>query len=224
MLPKTLQLTAHQSALTALRRAILSGELEGGRRLVQTDIADQLGLSITPVREALRQLATEGLLRFDSYRGAVVHVPDAAELIEVYEMATALIPLLAAKAASRVTDSDVAAAAAFHDVMLASSGDLPRWVDANREFHAAVHAAARSPRLEGVVASLGYVAAPLIAQRLRSEPGLIDVSNKEHAAILAAFRAGDAELLERHCVDHLDLSLRQGADKTVTEGSRSRGA
>ena len=207
-LPKTLQLTAHQSAMTALRRAILSGELEGGRRLVQTDIADQLGLSITPVREALRQLATEGLLRFDSYRGAVVHVPSTAELTEIHEMAAALIPLLATKAAEHVSDSDVASASAFHDVMLASRGDLPRWVDANREFHAAVYAAARSPRIEGVVASLGFVAAPLVAQQLRRDPGLVDVSNQEHAAILAAFVAGDAELLGRRCVDHLDLSLR----------------
>lgn len=199
------QRTAHQTALTALRDAVLSGELPGGTRLVQSDIAAQLGLSITPVREALRQLATEGLLRFDSYRGAVVHLPDAAELAETYEMAAALTPLLTAKAARLATAEDVRAATEQHDLMLASSHDLPRWIEANRAFHAAVDGAARSPRLHGVLVALGHVAAPLVAQAVRTDPALLEASNQQHAGILAALAAHDAQALEQQCLQHLSL-------------------
>jgi DNA-binding GntR family transcriptional regulator len=78
--------TAHEFARATLRHAILTGQIPGGSRLVQTDLAAQLSLNTTPVREALRDLATEGLIRFDPHRGAVVHRLTQREVDEVYRI------------------------------------------------------------------------------------------------------------------------------------------
>src|SRR3954463_7117301 len=67
--------TAHRTVTDRLREAILSGELPGGTRLVRPERAGSLGVGVTPVREALRDLVGEGLIEFDPYRGATVHEP-----------------------------------------------------------------------------------------------------------------------------------------------------
>jgi len=72
--------TAHEFVKESLRRAILRGDLSGGERLIQADLATMLNVSTTPVREALRDLATEGLITLDRHRGGVVREPDWAEI------------------------------------------------------------------------------------------------------------------------------------------------
>ena len=95
--------TAHEFVREVLRRAILSGELTGSTRLVQAELAATLEVSTTPVREALRDLASEGLIRFDPHRGAVVEELSRDELNEVYAIRKVLEPLALTQALPNLT-------------------------------------------------------------------------------------------------------------------------
>lgn len=99
-------LTAPQRSRTAhdhVAFAILSGELSGGTRLLQTKLAAELDLSTTPLREALRDLAMEGLVVFDPHRGAVVRTLDIDEVREIYELRITLEPIMVRRVAERIT-------------------------------------------------------------------------------------------------------------------------
>jgi DNA-binding transcriptional regulator YhcF (GntR family) len=78
--------TAHQYVVESLRNAIVEGVLTPGTRLIQAAIAEELEVSTTPVREALQDLAAEGLVRLDPHRGAIVYGFDLAECREIYEL------------------------------------------------------------------------------------------------------------------------------------------
>src|SRR5579862_8758362 len=97
-----------RAVYTRLRKAILSGEITGGSRLQQGELARRYGVSITPVREALSALINDGLVDSTPYSGATVHQPTLREIDEVYELRAALTPMLVEKAIDRVTDEDVA--------------------------------------------------------------------------------------------------------------------
>ena len=90
--------TAQQIAYAILRRSIMNGTLAPGTRLTQNQVAAQLSMSTTPVREALRRLASDELIRIDAHRGAIVRGLDRQELIDVYELRVLLEPLAMRKA------------------------------------------------------------------------------------------------------------------------------
>jgi DNA-binding GntR family transcriptional regulator len=203
--------TAHQSVVAALRQAILSGAIPGGMRLVQADVAAQFGVSNTPVREALRQLATEGLIRFDSYRGAVVENPTAEDVQEVYELLLVLEPLAARRAAKRMSDEEVRQLRALHEQMCASE-DVADWVQLNRRFHTLMHEAAASPRLVGILNSLRDASTPQVAMAVNAGLGL-GRSNAEHAEIVAALQRGDAERVADVMASHLAGTLQFFRDR-----------
>lgn len=85
--------TAQENVLQYLRHAIVSGRLPPGTRLVQAELAATLNISVTPIREALRELGAIGLVDLDPFRGAVVHTPTLAELEDIFEIRAALLPL-----------------------------------------------------------------------------------------------------------------------------------
>src|SRR3970040_1190357 len=95
--------TAVELVRDALRTAILRGDLPGGSRLVQTDIAAQLEVSTTPVREAMRDLASEGLITLDSHRIGTVRKPDWDEMVEIVEVRRALEEVAIRRAMSAIT-------------------------------------------------------------------------------------------------------------------------
>ena len=91
-----------------LRRMILTGELPAGSRLAQYVLADQLGMSITPLREAIRRLSSEGLIELDNHKDARVSTISAPEARELFEVRLALDPAAVELAAERRTDDDIA--------------------------------------------------------------------------------------------------------------------
>jgi DNA-binding GntR family transcriptional regulator len=200
------RLTAHESVRETLRNAILSGALPGGTRLVQADIAAQLKVSTTPVREALRDLASDQLIRFHPHRGAVVHELDLDELREIYEIRKALEPLAIRLAASRITKKQLQEVADLLSRM-GKETHAGAWVGLNRKFHELIELAADSPRLAALVKSVQDSAALYVAHAVHLDPGRIKKGNADHRAILAALRAGDGEKAADLLRAHLDTTM-----------------
>jgi DNA-binding GntR family transcriptional regulator len=209
--------TAHASVAAALRQAILSGQLPGGTRLVQADLAARLGTSNTPVREAMRALEGEGLIRFDAYRGAVVHAPTPEELTEACELAFVLEPLAMRKAAGRITDEELTSLRALIGRM-GNVADLGEYVGLNRSLHDQLHAAAGSPRLASILGSLLNTLTLQAVVAVRAGRRGLRESDREHAAIVDALEARDGALAARRAVEHLQLT--RDAVAGLTDGNR----
>lgn len=198
--------TAHELVRDTLRRAILSGALAGGTRLVQADIATRLDVSTTPVREALRDLATEGLIRLDAHRGAIVHKPDTAEIRDLYDVRKLLEAEAIKRATKVISDADLDRAAALSNEMRVEQ-DSVAWADLNRRFHAILVDAAGSPRLSATLASLRDAAAVYVALLLELAPEHLHIANDAHQQLLDAMRRRDAPAAARIAVAHLESTI-----------------
>src|SRR5437870_2526894 len=102
--------TAQAHIVERLRQEILSGRIPPGTRLTQAELAKRMETSTTPVREAVRELSAEGLVRISPHREVIVHEPTRLELEEIYELRVLLEPLSVIKAAKIITPSQVLAA------------------------------------------------------------------------------------------------------------------
>jgi DNA-binding GntR family transcriptional regulator len=183
--------TNHEFVREALRHAILAGEYEPGTRLIQADIAAQLDVSTTPVREALRDLAAEGLVRLDAYRGALIKPLDLDEISEIHMLLQVLEPLSIERAVAYITDDELDAADKILAEML-SEGDSARFVALDRQYHGLFARAARAPRLEFMLNSLRDNAALYIAASFRGSSGMVEHANEDHRNLLKALRGRDA--------------------------------
>ena len=150
-----------------LRIEILSGSLAPGTRLQQANVAQRMRTSTTPVREAFRQLAVEGILDLDPHRGVIVHEPSRQELLEVYEMRSVLEPMCMTKTVERISDREVAEAEALCRQM--EKEKVPgAWVMLNDRFHSILVGDSRSPLLIATVTNLRNRSAIYIALRFAS--------------------------------------------------------
>jgi len=199
--------TAHEYVREVLRRAILNGELESGSRLVQAELAATLEVSTTPVREALRDLASEGLIRFDPHRGAVVAELNPDELREIYEIRQILEPHAMAQAVPVIGDKTIETLKKLHQRMLDDKHSAS-FVDYNRTFHMAIYEAAASPRLVTIIRSLEDAAVMYIGASLKTVPGLRDSANHDHGEILDAIERRDVEAAVAAIKRHLTLPLK----------------
>ena len=138
-------------AYDEIRAAILGGDLLPGTALNQEQLADELGVSTTPLREALRRLESEGFVKMPPHRDAIVAPLDADELLALYEVREALDSLAASLAAKRYDEADAEAMAEAAG-RLGSSGDDP--VLANRALHASIYRASHNPVLIAELDSL----------------------------------------------------------------------
>jgi DNA-binding GntR family transcriptional regulator len=185
--------TAHAFVYETLRRAILGGDLPLGYRLVQADIAAQLKVSITPVREALRDLAGEGLIRIDAHKGAMLREFDLSEVREIHELRRMLEPVSIRKAVERITDDEL---------------DPGEWVELNRRFHAVFGDAAGSPRLCAILKGLRDGAAVYVGLSLRGqERARRAEADRDHRELVTAFRRRRAEEAVEIVLRHLDATM-----------------
>jgi DNA-binding GntR family transcriptional regulator len=201
------RVTAHELVLDTLRRSILGGVLPGGTRLVQADIASQLAVSTTPVREALRDLATEGLVVFRPHVGAVVRDLNLDELVELYDIRKSLEPLAIRRAAAQISDDELAATAELATEMERET-DPAAWAELNRKFHALLEDAAQAPFIKSVLKSVQDIAAIYVAHSLIGQPSRILSGNSEHRALLDALGRRDGDAAASLLVEHLDATLQ----------------
>jgi DNA-binding GntR family transcriptional regulator len=199
-------MTAVDLVRDALRSAILRGDLPGGSRLVQTEIATKLDVSTTPVREAMRDLASEGLITLDSHRIGTVRKPDWDEMVEIVEMRRSLEGLAVNKALAGITADELAKAKHIADE-LAEEEDLGSWVQANIRFHSIFHRATRGRRLSGVLVALEEAGGVFVAQAQRLHPEIRRKAVEDHYSLLDAFAAGDADRALEIQMGHITLPL-----------------
>ena len=207
-----------------LRAAIVEGRYPPGARLVEQRLAEDLAVSRTPVREAVRRLESEGLVVVERNRGARVRPLTEADVADLYEARACLEAYAAELAAARADEGDRVAirdaADAFAAVVDADRGaddlDDVRALDAaNARFHGSLLAASRHGRIRQLVA--GAVDAPLVFQALqRFGPPELERSALFHHLISDAVTAGEGEraarLMTEHVLQGRDALLQQLAD------------
>ena len=204
--PAPTRRTAQELVRDTVRRAILTGEIPGGTRLVQADLAQQLNVSTTPVREALRSLAAEGLVRLDSHRGAVVRSLTDDEVLEIFELRTVLEPVVLQRAIPRVTQQQLDDAAEIEAQMNAEP-DPARWATLNRQFHGVFMTAASSERLRQMVESLQDSFSAYIVSAMLFDDSRRSLANQQHRTLLQAVRDQDVDAATAAMVAHMRLTL-----------------
>jgi DNA-binding GntR family transcriptional regulator len=200
------RVTAVDLVRDALRSAILRGDLPGGSRLVQTEIANQLDVSTTPVREAMRDLASEGLITLDSHRIGTVRKPDWDEMEEIVAMRRAIERLAIERAMAGITAEELAEAKQIA-TDLAEEEDLGSWVQANIRFHSVFHRATRGRRLSGVLLALEEAGGVFVAQAQQLHPEIRRKAVEDHFALLEAFAIGDVARALDIQIEHVGLPL-----------------
>jgi DNA-binding GntR family transcriptional regulator len=199
--------TATEYVADSLRRSILNGDLVGGTRLSLAEIASSFDVSTTPVREALRELAFDGLVRIDSYRGGVVTAVTKEEVEEIVRNRQVLEPMAAREAVEGMTPQILVEARAILEEMAASdSWDV--WVQGNRAFHRKIYEASSSQRLVSLVKSLQDTQVVFVSATLRKSPLLKETATRDHNEMIEALVAGDAERLVEVTVRHLTIPIR----------------
>ncbi|KWX67920.1 GntR family transcriptional regulator [Mycobacterium sp. NAZ190054] len=209
--------TAHEFVREALRRAIFRGELAAGEHLIQSEIASSLSVSVTPVREALRDLATEGLITLDSHRGGIVRGTSREDMEEILQIREKLEPMAVQLGVSNATADELNRANQLAEMMIGET-DLGAWVELNRRFHCLLHDAMRSRHLTAIFNRLEDAAALCTAQSQQIEPSIRRRANKDHLDLLRAYRERDAESALAIQIPHSALSLKSLPRKTGSAG------
>jgi DNA-binding GntR family transcriptional regulator len=195
--PVTRPPTSAERALDTLREVILRGELPAGARLGEVELAERLGVSRTPVREALSRLAAEGLVQLAPNRGARVATWSVDELEGVFELRALLEPQVAALAveAAGAGDLDELEGLAVRMEAIGRPGagqDLDALVPLNRAFHDRLVALAGHPALAAALA--GVIHPPIVVRNFHAyDDASLRRSLAHHVELVAAMRAGDAE-------------------------------
>ena len=204
-------LTKSAYAYEELRRRILTGEIGHGSVLSQAQLAHEIGVSTTPLREALRRLAAEGLVQLESHRDARVASLTADEARDLYVLRENLDPLAAGLAAGSRTPADIEdiQAALKQLTPLHDAADLDA-MTAHREFHRAVYKASHNPLLIGILEGLWDKADRYRQIGLQSQKDSEKDRKRvrqEHIEIADAVVSGDAvrarEIMQRHVVGSL---------------------
>jgi len=206
--PDSSRPTAHEFVRETLRKAILRGDVPGGSRLVQSDIAARLKVSTTPVREALRDLATEGMITLDPHRGGVVRELNWDDMQEIVVIRQALEPQIIRLAIERISDAELSQAEAISKAMVKES-DVGAWVELNQQYHNIFHAATRLKRLLAIAKGLQDAAATYVARAQQERPEVRKRSNDEHQALLQAFRRRDVKAALAVQLHHIMAPLEE---------------
>jgi DNA-binding GntR family transcriptional regulator len=187
-----------------MREAIINGDLAPGERLMEVQLAEEMGVSRTPVREAIRKLELEGFVAMIPRKGAYVADYSIKDITDVFEIRAALESLAAGLACERITDDEldelqvlVVRVAAIKD------NDLEELVKVDTEFHDRIYKASRNSRLEQMISNLREQ-----IQRFRStslaSPGRIKDTLEEHKGIIDAIADRNITLAQKLASEHVE--------------------
>lgn len=203
-------LSLTERVASQMRDGIAAGRLKSGERLVEADIASQMGISRAPVREALRQLEFEGLVEGRVRRGYVVRELSVDMLIEVYNLRVLLEPVLAQAAAIRIGSDDLLIFQAVVDRMrdAARRNDWEEVVQADREFHGLIGKLSGLPLTAQIFDHLNEQVRRFTAV-MRSSYQDREQIVAEHNVLLAALASGSPEQAAREMRLHLEDAKRR---------------
>jgi DNA-binding GntR family transcriptional regulator len=181
-----------------LRELIISGELKPGEQLRQRDLAERFGVSVTPVREALRWLESEGLVNYDAHKGSTVVQAEAGATREKYQIRAVLEGLAAFLAVPKISDSDIRELESYNDRLAEPDLSAAEVNDLNRTLHFRIYEMAGSPLLLALMRLLwqSFPQGPQIV-RPREE------SVAEHAQLIEALKSRDAARAQAITQQHI---------------------
>jgi DNA-binding GntR family transcriptional regulator len=201
--------TLHYHVLERLRQMIFDGELPAGSKVRENDLCERFGVSRTPMREALKVLANEGLVLLTPNRGAVISELTLQDLEDAFPVMGALEALAGELACLHITDQEIAEIRELQDRMVVhyEKRELAPYFEINQEIHLRIFQAARNKSLSAMAKSLG--------DRLRRARYMANMSTtrwaqalSEHADILEALEKRDGkrlgELMKHHLAHKLD--------------------
>jgi DNA-binding GntR family transcriptional regulator len=200
----------YEEVAELLRQRIFKRELEPGSWIDELKIAEEYGISRTPLREALKVLAAEGLVTMKVRRGAYVTEVSDKDLADVYHLLALLESDAAGVVAQRGTDAELAELQAMHADLEAAIHDRDRFFALNERFHMRVLEIASNRWREQMVADLRKVM-KLNRHNSLFKTGRIDESLAEHRAIMAALLARNAALTQQRMQEHFQNGLEAAA-------------
>jgi DNA-binding GntR family transcriptional regulator len=211
----------HEQVAQQLRDLIFSGALQPSAFVDESRLCEQLAISRTPLREALKVLTAEGLIRHEPRRGCFVNEVTEQDLDDIFPVIALLEGRCAYEAALQASDADILALVGLHQQLedSAAQGRIPDYYAANLAIHEAIIAIAGNKWLAQVIGDLRKILKLARLQQLNA-PGRLSQSLAEHMAIFAALKARDAEGSEAAMRTH--LTRQRDALRQLARQNKSR--
>ena len=191
----------------SLREAIRSGVLKPGERIMEIQLAEELGVSRTPVREAIRKLELEGYVVMMPRRGTYVASMSIRDINEIFEIRTALESLSNGLAADHITDDELEHLQRLLVIIggYIKEGNIEKIVETDIEFHDLLYHAARNERLVGIISNLRDQLTRFRTLSM-TYPGRLEETLEEHRLIVDAIASGDRKAASRAAERHMENS------------------
>jgi len=212
----------YQEVADRLRQQIFARELEPGSWIDERRLADEYGISRTPLREALKVLAVEGLVTMKVRRGAYVTEMSRDDVAQVYHLLALLESDAAGEVARRASDEQLAGLQALHDVLARNVGQRDVFFAANEEFHMALLEVAGNRWATQIVGDLRKVM-KLNRHHSLFRQGRVAESLAEHDAVMRAIVARDGDAAARLMREHFVKGLSAATNGGSAGARRSRG-
>lgn len=210
-----------ERVLEKLREAILSGRFQPGQRLIERELVEQLGVSRTPIREALRKLELEGLVTTVPYKGPIVTLPTVDDARQLYEVRAALEGQATALLAARARPEDLERLESYVEAAeeAVRAGDVRAVLAANNAFHDELAARCGNTLLKSLIDNLRHRIILLRVESL-SLPGRPPRSVAEHREIVGRIRARDPEGARGAMEAHILRAWEAARQQLTEEGER----
>ena len=211
--PATKRTRAAAEIVAAVERQIVSGALSPGQRVDEVALAETFGVSRTPVREALLELAAVGLVEQRAHRGAFVADVTLEGVFDVYEVLAELEGLCARLAARRMDEKERMELAALHERMgkLLAPDDRERYIELDYQFHGLLIRGARNSALRDHISLCMKRIAPLRKTSMEMVRSM-QTAYAEHSELLEAVLGGNADTADRIMNEHVALRAEQAKD------------
>lgn len=202
------RLSPVEQAYNYILDGILSGELAPGMRVPTEAVAETLGISRMPVRDALRRLEGDGAITIFANRGASVSEYSRDEIVELIEMRAVLEGLAARLALEKIKPNDIEELSHLKSRMERSSDDLSRWIPTHDDFHNYLTSLSEKPLLMQQAQRMRLMLRPYF-RRYYAESHELEIAGLEHQKIIDAILRDDAEQLERTVRFHVRANVEK---------------